>query len=111
MAKKAENALPVSATKLTTEDLGTKRLTAGKLTELGQTFTLRTIEAKMSEKNGQFYILTGELEDGGEVEVVFSSKKLHKLVAKNWDILVNRRINISGEGTGFDREYSIQIME
>jgi hypothetical protein len=100
----------VDAIKISTETLNTKHVTAGKLTEAGETFTLKAIEAKVSQKNGEFYVLHGELEDGRPIDIAFSSAKLHKLLSNNWDRLVTKRINISGVGSGYDREYTIQLV-
>jgi hypothetical protein len=107
---KAESASPVDALVLSTGSLNKKHVTGGKLTEVGETFALKGIETKISEKNGEFYVLNGELESGQAVEIVFSSAKLHKLLSVNWNKLVDRRINISGVGAGFDREYEIKVL-
>lgn len=98
----------VDALVLSTESLNKKRVTAGRLTEAGETFTLKGIETKVSEKNGEFYVLNGEMDDGRPIEIAFSAAKLHKLLRNNWNNLVDRPINISGVGAGYDREYIIR---
>ena len=84
-----------------------KRVTAGKLTEVGETFTLRGIETKDSDEYGAYYTLAGEQNSGPAIEIVFSNAKLHRLLSDHWNELVDKRINISGVGIGYDREYVI----
>lgn len=96
--------------RLSTESLTKKRVTAGKLTETGETFTPKTLETKVSQKNGEFFVLAGDMDDGRPIEVVFSSEKLHRLLTAHWDELVGKRITMSGAGIGYDREYVIELV-
>ena len=56
------------------------------------------MKTKENKQYGEFYVLSGEMDDGREFELVFSSAKLLKLLTDNWDKLVNKHINISGKG-------------
>jgi hypothetical protein len=94
---------------LSTENMGTHHVTAGKLTDDGVTFTLKAIEIKES-KYGEFYVLKGELEDGRAMELAFSSARLYLLLTVNWDALVDRTINISAKGESYDRQYFLRRM-
>jgi hypothetical protein len=96
--------------RLSTESLTKKRVTAGKLTDTGETFIPKTIETRVSQKNGEFFVLTGDMEDGRPIEVVFSSEKLHRLLTTHWDRLVGKQITLSGRGSGYDREYVIEMV-
>lgn len=100
---------PSVGVRLSTESLTKKRVTAGKLTEAGEVFTPKALETRVSQKNGEFYVLTGDMNDGRPIEVVFSSEKLHKLLTAHWDGLVGKRLTLSGVGSGYDREYVIEL--
>lgn|GEM_PF-6347351 len=101
---------PSVGVRLSTESLTKKRVTAGKLTNAGETFTPRTLETRVSQKNGEFYVLAGDMEDERPIEIVFSSEKLHRLLTTHWDGLVGKRITLSGTGSGYDREYVIELV-
>lgn len=93
---------------INTESVKKKRINAAKLDEVGVTFVPRSYDTEVSDKFGEFRIINGELEDGQELDVVFSNKDLHKLVTTHWEQILNRRINLSGTGVGFDRRYRIK---
>ncbi len=110
MSSKTSEMSGADTLEISTQSLNKKRVTAGKLDEVGETFTLKGIETKISDKNGEFYVLSGELESGQALEIVFSSAKLHRLLTDNWNKLVDKRINLSDMGAGFEREYVIKLV-
>jgi len=102
------------ASKDASEELGTEmydriRMTAGKLTPGGVDFVPKEILDKVSEKNGPFHILVGEV-DGKKLELNYSSSKLHALLTDNWGKITGKLINLSGEGVSFDRQYHLKII-
>jgi len=105
-----EKELPSVGVRLSTESLTKKRVTAGKLTDTGETFIPKTLDTRVSQKNGEFFVLAGDMEDGRPIEVVFSSEKLHRLLTVHWDLLVGKQITLSGRGSGYDREYVIELV-
>lgn len=108
MASKASN-VGDNQTTICTEEYGNKGIAAGKLDEKGINFTFDDLKTAKG-KNGEFWIIKAYDEKGLDLDVLFSSTKLHKAIMANFELLKGAKINLAGVGQGFDREYRITIM-
>ncbi len=99
---------------LKTEDYEPLRIACGKLDAVGLTFTLVNHE-ELKGQHGIFWRMKAVANSGRKDELNFvldySSGKLHALMAHNLDILINQCIKVSGRGSGFDRQYTVTIVE
>jgi hypothetical protein len=94
---------------LDTEMLDHERIGGGKLPAEG--ITLRYLGHKTATgKNGEFMIILGKKDDGTYIDIQTSSGKLQEVVKSNEDYLMNKRLNISGRGTGFERQYTVRVL-
>jgi hypothetical protein len=103
-----------------TEDEGPTMLGAGKLDEDGIKFRFHFLRAKEDGKFGEFWIAEGQLlsEDGREtpIQLALSSQKLKKVLTRiiddhNVNELHGVTIWIRGYGQGYDREYSVKVLD
>ena len=92
-----------------TEDLNKIRLSAGKLTPEGVVFKANRIEDSEG-KHGVFWVVSGINEEAKEVELTFSSQKLHQIFADHWADMEGKFIHVCGNGSGFDREYKVKLV-
>lgn len=112
MAQKDLNGTDVKPTNaLSTEQYNSKALSAGKLTEQGEDFVLLELKAAKSEYGDMMVIVGHKIGKEDEpFELMTSSGKLMRLMKGNFESLKGTKINISGIGEKYTREYSIRLL-
>ncbi len=111
-------------TRYRTEDEGPMSFSAGKLDERGIVFYLKELNthesAYQDKQTGEikpFYTAEGFDQNGCQVSLAFSSKRLKRVLDKvlavieEDDEMANKLVRISGRGSGFDRNYDVQLID
>jgi hypothetical protein len=102
---------PVS---FSTEEFNIKAVGCGQLTMEGETFIIDEL-VDMDGKNGPFMLIKGHRLNGDGCDLMSSSGKLQKTLRKHWEAIdahqeAGGKVNISGIGSEFDREYSVKLV-
>lgn len=97
-----------------TEDFDLPRIQAGKLNEKGIMFKLIGHD-ELTGKNGTFWRMSCVANEGKKDEMNFvidySSGKLHSLLSKSLDTMLNSYIWIAGRGKDYGRNYDVVLVD
>lgn len=108
---------------LSTEDYNTY-IGAGDITEEGIVFVFDEIkeyegrfeveqendDGTISKVKKPYWVIKGFNDKGMDIGVSTGSTKLHRMIMDNFKLLKGAKINLSGRGKNFDREYKITIL-
>lgn len=108
---------------LSTEDYN-NYIGAGDLTEEGIVFVFDDIseytgrfevekendDGSISKVKKPYWVIRGFDSRGMDISISTGSVKLHRMIMDNYQVLKGEKINLSGRGKNFDREYRITIL-
>jgi len=101
--------------KFRTEEYDRERVSAGSINGDGFVFNCEVIYPETyAGRFGDFYVAEGTIEEDGiekPVSLIYSSKRLYRLMMKNKEKLEGRKIKITGYGEGFNRHYAVEVVD
>lgn len=67
-------------------------------------------DGSISKVKKPYWVIKGFDAKGMDIAISTGSVKLHRMIMDNYQLLKGKKINLSGRGKNFDREYRITIL-